>query len=404
MTNILYVSTLCSERTNDYLFRTALEKPIQSAQKFHRLIVKGLGHHGNTKVDVRSTVPVVPSRHRRKLWMVKSQVEDGIAYRYLSFLNIRVLKNITLFFTCFWSVAFWSLRRWNQKRVMVTDVLNLTTLTAFLSASKLTGAQSIGIVTDMPNLMVSSSAKNRGKFSTSSLSFYLIRQLNGMVLLTEQMNAAINPKNRPYIVMEGLVDVRMTDSENELGAKHAKRTILYAGGLHEEYGIKCLIEGFMMLEDTDLELHLFGVGPMVEDIKRYAQTDRRIVFHGMVANNIVVAAQLKATLLINPRFSHEEFTKYSFPSKNMEYMVSGTPVLTTALPGMPKEYGEYVFLFEKEDVPGMYNALKRTLALGREELHERGTRAKAFVLAEKNNLKQADRILSLIDTVLGKQA
>ena len=30
-------------------------------------------------------------------------------------------------------------------------------------------------------------------------------------------------------------------------------------------------------------------------------------------------------------------------------MVSGTPVLTTKLPGMPKEYDDYVYIIEDED-------------------------------------------------------
>ena len=64
-----------------------------------------------------------------------------------------------------------------------------------------------------------------------------------------------------------------------------------------------------------------------------------------------------ATLLINPRFSNEEYTKYSFPSKNMEYMASGTPILTTKLPGMPKEYYEYIYLFEEESIEGMKNKM-----------------------------------------------
>ena len=36
----------------------------------------------------------------------------------------------------------------------------------------------------------------------------------------------------------------------------------------------------------------------------------------------IVKEEKKSTLLVNPRFTNEEYTKYSFPSKNMEYMAS----------------------------------------------------------------------------------
>ena len=94
--------------------------------------------------------------------------------------------------------------------------------------------------------------------------------------------------------------------------------------------------------------------------------------------------------------AHEEFTKYSFPSKNIEYMASGTPLLTTKLPGMPKEYYPYVFLIENESVEGYAKALERVLAQSDEELYVFGEKAKDFVLEKKNSFEQAKRVIELI--------
>ena len=87
--------------------------------------------------------------------------------------------------------------------------------------------------------------------------------------------------------------------------------------------------------------------------------------------------------------------KYSFPSKNMEYMVSGTPVLTTNLPGMPEEYKDYVYLFEDESVQGMARKIREVLSLPTNELYRKGRAAKEFVLNEKNNICQTHKILLL---------
>lgn len=100
--------------------------------------------------------------------------------------------------------------------------------------------------------------------------------------------------------------------------------------------------------------------------------------------------------MINPRSSKEEFTKFSFPSKNMEYMASGTPLLTAKLPGMPKEYYDYVYFFENETEEGITESLKNILSKNKDELYQKGYLAKKFVLKEKNNIVQAKRFLETL--------
>ena len=99
-------------------------------------------------------------------------------------------------------------------------------------------------------------------------------------------------------------------------------------------------------------------GDFEEELKEICQEHTDIKYFGIVSNDIVVKEQLKATLLVNLRPTNEEYTKYSFPLKNMEYMVSSTPVLTSNLPGMPEEYKKYVYLIEAELVEGLTSTLR----------------------------------------------
>ena len=101
-------------------------------------------------------------------------------------------------------------------------------------------------------------------------------------------------------------------------------------------------------------------------------------------------------MLVNPRPTAEEFVKYSFPSKTMEYMSTGTPVLTTVLPGMPEEYHPYVYLIRDETPQGIARALKDTLAQSDEALLQKGMAARNFVLTEKDNVTQAEKILEML--------
>ena len=78
-------------------------------------------------------------------------------------------------------------------------------------------------------------------------------------------------------------------------------------------------------------------------------------------------------------------------------MASGTPVLTTKLPGIPEDYYPYVFLIEDESEEGMAKAYRDILGKTDEELSQKGKQAKQFVLTKKNNVAQAKKVISLIE-------
>ena len=179
-------------------------------------------------------------------------------------------------------------------------------------------------------------------------------------------------------------------------ASKAVRKCMYAGLLDARYGVKMMVDGFVLADLPNVELHIYGDGPYAEELTRVTEKHPNVVYHGTVMNDVVVQAELDADLLINPRPTHEEFTKYSFPSKNMEYMATGTPVLTTCLPGMPEEYKQYVYLIEDETEGGVCQVLMQIFEQSDEDRIEKGKQAKRFVLEAKSNVCQAKKIMRLI--------
>lgn len=393
---ILYSSSVCSNMLLNYLYNTSTKKPMYSIQKFHWLLLKGFVKN-DVDVQTLSAIPISSQNHKRKIWKVASEIEDGIHYKYIPFLNFPFIRQIGIFIYSFLYTLFWGMKKRKEKR-LICDVLNISVCLGSLIASKLIGLKSVGIVTDMPGLMVGRSKSFLSNLITRINKSYL-SSFDYYVFLTEQMNPVLNIHKRPYIVMEGLVDVDMQITPHAEWALGMKRNIIYAGGLYERYGVKMLIEAFMQTSFEDVSFSIYGMGEMEQQIKEYEKKDPRIHYYGAVPNSKVVEEELKATLLINPRPTHEEFTQYSFPSKNMEYMVSGTPVLTTKLPGMPVEYYPYVFLFDEETVEGYKKKLDEVLLLSNQNLSQKGQKAKRFVLDWKNNIKQALRIKQLINFV-----
>ncbi|MBR0449021.1 MAG: glycosyl transferase family 1, partial [Peptococcaceae bacterium] len=95
---------------------------------------------------------------------------------------------------------------------------------------------------------------------------------------------------------------------------------------------------------------------------------------------------------VNVREDKSEFTKYSFPSKTIEYMLSGTPLLTTRLIGIPQEYYRYSFSVSSNTPTVLMEKLKEIAEKSAEELLEIGRRAQRFIQEEKNGQKQAKKI------------
>ena len=77
-------------------------------------------------------------------------------------------------------------------------------------------------------------------------------------------------------------------------------------------------------------------------------------------------------------------------------MASGTPVLTTELPGMPCDHKPHVFLIKDESVEGIAKSLKNTFSYTPDELHDFGFKAKQFILKEKNNCAQAKKVIDFV--------
>lgn len=396
MKKILFVSQLCSPRLANYIYKTSKVRSGQAAPKFYRLLADGLAmHENNCTLEMLSVIPISTANHSRRFWNITSEVVGNIKFNYVPTVNMSILRNIIVFIYSFFKIFFWCLFQDKRNKVIICDVLGLSVSLASVAASKLSGTKIIGILTDLPKYTLMDSRIKKGIKHTL---YYkgtntILNLFDGYIVLTEQMNNLVNVRNKPYIVMEGLVDLDMEMSVNSLKNKANKRILLYAGGLYEKFGVKKMIEAFMLLDGIDLQLSIYGSGEMESDMQNFMNLDKRIIYYGVVPNYIIVQKEIEATILINPRPSNEEFTKYSFPSKNMEYMVSGTPIVTTLLPGMPKEYIPFVYLFENETNEGYYLTLKYLINKSREELHNFGCVAKQFVLENKSNFKQAERIL-----------
>ena len=381
--HIIYAVTTCSDRVYKQLFSKVKVKPAFQSQKYHRLLIEGLA--AGAEVDVVANPPVNRSVLSENFVRLPKEEEGGACYRYIPAIRNPVLKAAAVGFGTFFRTFFLV----RKDSAVVVDGLNRVTALSAMLAARLRGKPCVGIVTDLPD-MLSGSRFSKG------LANFVIRHCTHYVLLTEAMNDYLNKQGKPYVILEGHADITMADRIPAMEKKAEQRICFYAGGVSKQYGLANLVEGFRKADLPNTRLHIYGPGDYVKQLQQIAAEDGRIFYGGMLLNTEIVDREQEATLLVNPRPTDEEYVKYSFPSKTMEYMASGTPVLTTVLPGMPREYHPYVYLLEEETVDGIAKMLQKVLAHSDEELFQKGSAARRFVLEQKNNVIQARKILEML--------
>lgn len=404
---IIYVSNVCSERKFEEFMTNCEEKPEQASQKFNFLTISGLAKNGYDVISI-STLPVNRARSKKYFFRMDKDIQDSIEFFYLPIINIPGIKVImNLIFTILFMIKLCI--KVKGDKIFICDALNFSSSIGAQIVSYIFNLKTIGILTDIPRMMNYDTRLPDENLKKNIRSWiYLIydkvlRNYTGYVFLTKFMAQEVGVVNKPNIVIEGMVNIEAKNYENVLSKKYEKKIIIYAGALRIRYGVSNLIEAFHKVENKQAELWLYGNGDMLDLISKYVELDKRIKYFGTISNDKVIKEELKSTLLVNPRPTNEEFTKYSFPSKNLEYMVSGTPILTTKLPGMPEEYLNYVYTFENEDIEEMTKKLEEILAIDNDKLYSKGAAAKKFVLENKNNIVQTKKIIDLINGLNGKE-
>lgn len=384
---VIYGYSNCTDKKYKKIVSEHNVAVLQPDQKYHGLLIKGLDKNG---VNVRcfSGLPINRSVTKRKLVYEKDESEGNVFFHYYTTINFPGLRQLMIFFSAFWNILFLKKEKYTYA---ICDCLNIANAYGIKLGCKLRHIPIITIVTDLPDMM------SNNKW-LKKINNHLFKSVDGFILLTEQMNTQVNHNNKPYIVLEGHSDVDApTVNEREKWEEETgKKIIIYAGSIQKLYGIQNLTEGFIRADLPNTELWIFGDGDYRETLVEYSKKFPSIYYKGICSNKEVVEYELKAALLVNPRPIEPEYTKFSFPSKNMEYMVSGTPLVTTKLPGMPKEYYPYVYLFEDESPNGIATSLKEILNIPIKDRNKKAQEARKFVIKEKSNVVQANKILDFL--------
>lgn len=402
--DVLFLGGLFPQEIEEEVISHSVGFVENAANNLQWEIVKGLDKNLAYPPKILNSIFIGSFPRRYKKMKINSfeftHFSESFKDMNVGFLNLPILKNTSRYQALKPHVKGWVDSGEERKKVIIAYSVNATFTKLLRYAKELNDeVKTCLIVPDLPQYMnLTGKTKFLHEIYKSIQHKEIDRNLkfiDSYVLLTEQMKEALNIIV-PYVIVEGIATDLPQEEENEKENPKIK-SILYTGSLYEKYGVLDLLNAFREMEGDHLRLVICGEGEAESTIQKASEEDERILYKGLLKRMEVLQLQKSATLLVNPRTNKGHYTKFSFPSKIMEYMSSGTPVLAYMLDGIPQEYAEYIYVIDEEE--GILSKLKEVLAKEDEELKNKGVAAKKFVSEHKNNEVQVRKMVSMFNSL-----
>lgn len=125
------------------------------------------------------------------------------------------------------------------------------------------------------------------------------------------------------------------------------QVVMYTGAMSSYGGVDFLVRAFHKLVDPHVELWICGKGSNPE-VKRLAAIDDRIKVWGFVPEERLNQLMQQADVFVNPRPSKILGNERNFPSKILEYLSYGRPVISTLTEGLSPQYRDVLIGLEQE--------------------------------------------------------
>jgi len=387
---ILYLGYFCTEELFLELSRTDKDFSI-AAHKYETQLLSNL-----SKSVKPSNVKVVSILSYMEETTVRRTTDSfcGMDLQYVWKKRGGTIPSLSAFKEIKKRVKQWLRDTKGEERIVLTYATNFILLYPFLFRKK--KVKIVTICSEIPQYRILTGGKLQ-RWIKKTINTMLNNRMDGYVFFSKYMNEKTNPRKKPYIVVEGLPDIRIT--EEEINQNERKEQIFYAGYLIPENGMETLLEAFVQMRHTNVELVLCGSGNMLERLQEYTQKCDRIKYLGSLPNDEILRMEREATLLINPRKADHLLTRYSFPSKTFEYFSSGTPAVLTRLEGIPEEYYQYCYTCDATDAESLASDLDAVLDIPFAIRLEKAKKAFRFVKEKKSAAVQTQRIVDFLNEV-----
>lgn len=171
-----------------------------------------------------------------------------------------------------------------------------------------------------------------------------------------------------------------------------EKTAVYAGTLIYYNGTRELLQAFAMLE-PEYQLHIYGYGPLGEEVRQAAQKHENIHFHGRFDPADTAQILSKYELLINPRHIDPVIENFTFPSKLVDYILTGKSVLSSNFKTLPPDYREFAYILEDMKPETIARGVQKVFFDGPAIRQTRGQAGIQYIKEHQTYDKIADKLV-----------
>lgn len=256
---------------------------------------------------------------------------EGHAINYLPFVNWGPVKVLTQGFAFLFSFVVDRIKRGRKGGAPVLISYNLSHPQGLFLwlASWITGTKWIVFLADFPGV-----ASSQGNGLARKISFLLertfVRFAKSLILLNPNLVGDYGIR-LPYLNIIPAPPCEVMEQLFRLPVRAGKdRTILYAGALDETRGVGNLLKAIRILDPgMKIKFIIAGKGPLLGDVETAARDDSRIVYAGCLSQKELFELYQTAGALVNPHLISTLESRSVFPNKLIEYLASGTPVISS---------------------------------------------------------------------------
>jgi glycosyltransferase involved in cell wall biosynthesis len=195
----------------------------------------------------------------------------------------------------------------------------------------------------------------------------------------------------PRIHLDGGVEGLRSRVASEPGAQEPP-VVLFTGAMNRWAGASLLVQAFERLQHPTAELWLCGPGSNA-DVER-ATGNPRVRMLGLLDETTLQEVCGRATVFVNPRPTDLPENHSNFPSKVLEYLTYGKPVVSTWTAGLHPDFAAVLEVVEPSDPENLAAAMDAALHLTPAERDQRARRIEQFLVPGRLWHTQARRLLN----------
>jgi len=167
--------------------------------------------------------------------------------------------------------------------------------------------------------------------------------------------------------------------------------VLYSGTKSPEGGVDLLLDAWQHVRRTDARLVICGQG-WNRRLARMARRDETIQDAGLVSERCLRDLTAAASVLVNPRPPSCRENRFNFPSKLLEYLSSGKPIVSTWTAGLANSYQDLLIVADPPTPHSLARAIERGLDLSPTQRLEQKARV-AQVIREGGGWQSRAKVL-----------